>query len=207
MLKRTKGRFLLTLLVITGLAGTLKNSTLTKQERKIAVTELKDTRVELFKAVKDLSDQQLNYKAGPDRWSIKECIFHIALAEKSLGTMLDAAMKEPAAPEKRSEVKLADEAILKMVTDRSNKLQAPETLRPDKAGWTTVPEALSDFKAGRNDRIKYAKSTTEDLRNHFFQLPLGWIDAYQFMLFMSAHSNRHTQQINEIKADPGFPKQ
>jgi hypothetical protein len=32
MLKRTKGRLLLTLLVVTGFAGTLNDTTLTKQE-------------------------------------------------------------------------------------------------------------------------------------------------------------------------------
>ena len=41
MLKRTKGRILLTMLVITGLAGTVKNTTLTSQERKFAISQLK----------------------------------------------------------------------------------------------------------------------------------------------------------------------
>jgi len=26
------------------------------------------------------------------------------------------------------------------------------------------------------------------------------------ILFIGAHSNRHTQQIDEVKADAGFPK-
>ncbi len=26
-------------------------------------------------------------------------------------------------------------------------------------------------------------------------------------LFIGAHSNRHMQQINEVKADPAFPKE
>lgn len=37
--------------------------------------------------------------------------------------------------------------------------------------------------------------------------PLGKkLDGYQWVLFISAHSERHTKQINEVKADPGFPK-
>jgi hypothetical protein len=44
MLKRTKGCILLTTLVITGLAGTVKNSALTSQERKFAVSQLKESR-------------------------------------------------------------------------------------------------------------------------------------------------------------------
>lgn len=206
MLKRTKGRFLLTLLVITGLAGTFKDSSLTNPERKTAVTILKDTKSDLLKSIKGLSEAQLNFKAAPDRWSINECISHITLAEQNLWGMLDAAMKEPATPEKRSEVKVSDEDLIKMVENRTNKQQAPEMLKPEKATWQNTTEAIAIFKAARNERIKYAKSTTEDLRDHFIQLPFGSIDGYQFLLFVSAHSNRHTQQINEIKADKNFPE-
>ena len=28
----------------------------------------------------------------------------------------------------------------------------------------------------------------------------------QWVLFVAAHSERHTKQINEVKADPNFPK-
>jgi hypothetical protein len=45
------------------------------------------------------------------------------------------------------------------------------------------------------------------LRDHAIDSPLGKkLDAYQWVLFISAHSERHTKQINEVKADAGFPK-
>lgn len=207
MLKRTKGRFLLTMLVITGLAGTIRDTSLTKQERKSVITDLKETRSELFKSIKGLSEAQLNFKPAPDRWSIKECVYHISLAEKKLGAQLEAALKDPATPEKRAEVKVSDDELVAMVRDREHKAQAAEMLRPEKAEWLTMNDALLDFKAERANRIKYAKSTTEDFRDHFIQMPFGWIDAYQFMLLISAHSGRHTQQIHEIKNDPHFPRQ
>ena len=46
MLKRTKGRILLTMLVVTGLAGTVNNSTLSNKERKFVIIQLKDTKTE-----------------------------------------------------------------------------------------------------------------------------------------------------------------
>jgi hypothetical protein len=206
MLKRTKGRILLTLLVVTGFAGTLNNSTLTKQERKFIVGHLKETKTDLFKSVKDLSEAQLNFRQSPDRWSIKECFHHLTLAENGLWSMLETSMKEPATPEKRVQVKLSDEDLLKAITNRDKKSKAPEPFQPAKAGWKSMNEALSAFKTSRLQHLKYAKTTTEDLRNHFIQLSFGWIDCYQLMIFMSAHSNRHMQQITEIMADPGFPK-
>jgi hypothetical protein len=32
------------------------------------------------------------------------------------------------------------------------------------------------------------------------------LDAYEWILFVAGHSERHTKQINEVKADANFPK-
>jgi hypothetical protein len=205
MLKRRTGLYLLTLLVITGLAGTISDNTISKSERKNALSLMKDTYKDAVKATEGLTDTQLNYKAAPDNWSVKDCIFHIAGAEKLLWTLFEGAMKAPANPEKRSEIKLSDEQVVKMVEDRSFKAQAPEPIQPKNTGFSTLDDALADFKSSRMDHIKYMKNTTEDLRNHVVQLPVGWIDCYQLYLFIAAHSNRHTQQMNEVRADAGFP--
>lgn len=205
MLKRTMGRSLLVLLVVTGLAGTINDSSLSKKERKFGTNLLKDTRDDAINATKGLSDAQLNFKAAPERWSVKECMFHIAGAEKLLWTMFEGTMKGPANPEKRSEIKVTDEQVVQMVKDRSKKAQAPEPILPKNTGFNSLDEAVNDFKKSRGEHIKYLKNSTEDLRNHVFQMPFGYIDGYQFLLFMAAHSNRHTQQMNEVKASTGFP--
>jgi len=82
-----------------------------------------------------------------------------------------------------------------------------ESFEPKNTPYQSMNEALESYKNMRADHIKYIRSTTEDIHNHITQLPFGMIDCYQICLFMAAHNNRHTQQINEIKADPGFPKQ
>ena len=205
MLKRRTGIILLTLLFVTGLAGTLSDNTISKDERKTAVSLMKDTYKVAIGATKGLSEDQLNYKAAPDKWSVQECFFHIAAAEKLLWTMFESAMKAPANPEKRTEIKVTDEQVIKMVEDRTKKAQAPEPIQPKNTGYTSLAEALIDFENNRMAHIKYMKNTTEDLRNHVVQLPVGWIDCYQLYLFIAGHSNRHTQQINEVKANTGFP--
>jgi hypothetical protein len=206
-MRRSKyGYLLLALLVITGLAGTLTSTSLTSKERKFAANHLKETKSDFLRSVKDLSKTQLDFKAAPDKWSVKECAYHIAIAEKNLWEMLDAAMKQPANPEKRSEIKMTDDQIMKLLEDRSRKFKTTEKFKPQNTPFKTLDEALESFKTLRNDHIKYMKNTTEDLRNHVAQLPVGWIDCYQICLFMSAHSNRHTQQIDEVKTDPNFPR-
>jgi hypothetical protein len=44
------------------------------------------------------------------------------------------------------------------------------------------------------------------MRNHVAQMPFGYIDAYQLIVFISAHTRRHIMQIEEVKANPAFPK-
>ncbi len=201
------GRSLLTLLVITGLAGTIHDYSLSKTERKTAISLMKETKADALKSVKGLSEAQLNFKAAPDKWSVKECMYHIAISEKNLWDLMEATMKAPANPEKRSEIKMTDEQLIKMMEDRSFKVKTQETFEPKNTPYKSLDEAVESFKSRRMEHIKYLKSTTEDMRNHVVQLPFGWLDCYQLCLMVASHSNRHTQQINEVKADPAFPKQ
>ena len=181
---------------------------LTKKEKKYAVDYLEQTKADLQNTVAGLSEDQFNFKPAADRWSIKECLQHIVLTETALWQMTDATLKATANPDKRSEIKATDEDLVKRMTDRTNKVKTVEALYPEKA--TTVPTALAALNAFNEQRgklIKFMKKTDDDMRNHVTQTPLGWLDSYQMVLFMAAHSNRHTQQIAEVKADPNFPKQ
>lgn len=183
------------------------SGTLSKKERKFAVSYLKDTRNDLAKTIAGLSEAQLNFKPAPDRWSVKECVFHIALAETSLRQYVDATMNAPANPDKRAGIKMTDEQVISGVSDRSHKAKAPDQIDPDKsAKWSTVSEALQAFETNRDNLIDYIKNTSGDMRNHVaLQSPMGPLDAYQLVLLLSSHTNRHIQQIKEVKADPKFP--
>ena len=206
MHKRTKGYTLLLLLVLTGLAGRLSTTTITSKERRFLIEELKESKTGVQKSVKGLKEEHLNFKASPENWSIKECLQHIALAENNLWIIADAALKKTANPEKKTEIKITDHQVLNMLTSRDKKFQAPESFKPIKSNWKTTDETLDAFKDKRTDLIKYAKTTTDDMRNHVLQMPVGHIDAYQMLLYISAHTKRHTLQIEEVKANPAFPK-
>lgn len=204
--KRKYGYILLTMLIISGLAGAPTNNSLSKKERKFATEHMKNTKGDVMDAIKGMTEAQLNYRAAPEKWTAKECIYHIAISEKNLWAMLEVSLKSAANPEKRAEIKMTDEQVAKAIEDRTNKVKTFETFEPKNTPYKTLDEALSYFKTARADHIKYLKSTTEDLRSHVVQLPFGWLDCYQLGLMVSAHSNRHSKQINEIKADPGYPK-
>lgn len=206
MIKRTKGRLLLTLLVITGFAGTINTTALNKQERKFAVMQLKDTRADLLRSVKGLTDAQLNFKPSRNQLSIKECVYHITTVENSMWGLLDNMMKQPSTPEKRGLITVTDIGLYNNIDAKNQPIEIAEKLQPDNDSWQNTAAAISTFKAMRNEQLKYTKTTTEDMRNHLIEMPFGWIDSYQLILFIAGHTNRHIQQIEEIKANPSFPK-
>jgi hypothetical protein len=205
-MRRSKyGYLLLALLVITGLAGTVTSTSITSKERKFASTHLKDTKVDVLKSIKGLSRKQLDFRAHRGEWSIRECIYHIAVSENTLWQLLQNTMKQPANPERRSDIKLTDDQVISMTEDKSIKFTTLPDLNSKSTHYKNLYEALESFRSIRTEHIKYMKTTTEDLRNHIAQLPVGWVDCYQICLFMSAHSNRLMQQIEELKAAPHFP--
>ncbi|MXV51938.1 hypothetical protein GS399_13225 [Pedobacter sp. HMF7647] len=183
-----------------------KQGTLTASERDFASRFLKETGSMVFASVKDFTQAQLTFKPATGKWSIEECIKHIAAAEKELWAMVDASLKQPANPEQRAGIKFSDEELIRAVEDHSHKTKTFAALEPANSPYATVSEALAAFKANREKLVAFVESTQADLRNHVSVLPVGTYDAYQFILLISAHSNRHTQQIEEIKASSGFPK-
>ena len=206
MFKRSKSYLLLTLLVLTGFGGRIHSDTLTGKERKTLLADLKQTKKDFLHSVKDLSEEQLNFKPDANTWSVKECAYHIALSEYNLWSAVASALKEDPNADKRKEVKMTDEQVSKMIRDRSVKVKTSEAFEPSGAKFKNLDEALRDFKEKRTDLVKYVKTTTDNLRDHVVTLPFATFDSYQFLLFLSAHTNRHTQQIDEVKAHPRFPK-
>ena len=183
-------------------------TTLSAEEREKALQSLQATHDAFLKSIAGLSEKQWRFKAAPERWSIAEVAEHITISESTfLGTLQNQVMTSPADPAKRAEVRGKDEMVLKMVPDRTQKRHAPENLRPTNR-WPNRDELTKAFEENRKATMDYVKTTTGDLRDHFAPHGSpGLLDGYQWILFISAHSERHTRQIEEVKADPSFPKE
>lgn len=160
----------------------------------------------LANEVQGLSEEQLNFKTAPDRWSILECVEHIAVTQPKLFGYVSETLKQAPNPEKRSEIKSTDEDIMAMMVNRSFKAQAPAEMQPS-GKYKNVQTALEALEKNQQNILGELKNySMEDLRNHVVAAPIGSIDAYQFMLFIPGHTARHTLQIQEIKNHPNFPK-
>jgi hypothetical protein len=195
------------LLAAAMLLTPMADQTLFPAERDHAVTELESSRKAFLEATNELSEAQWNFKPAPDRWSIAECAEHIGVTETFvLNLITEQALKGPAEPEKRAQVQGKDTSMMAMAVDRSAKFKAPEVIQPTRR-WTTSSEITKNVPENRARTIEFVNRTQEDLRDHFMDHPVfETLDTYQWILQTSAHMQRHTAQILEVKADPNFPK-
>lgn len=189
------------------LLATLVFAQLTQAERDRAVDELQTTQKKFLDSIEGFSEAQWNFKPAPDRWSIAECAEHIAVSEDTLfGMVTQKVMQSPADPARKEELRAKDDVILKGVVDRSQKFKAPEMLQPTHR-WPNQQALTDHFKESRGHTTEYVRTTQDDLRSHTSPHPvLKELDAYQWILLIGAHSERHTLQIEEVKAGPNFPK-
>ena len=177
----------------------------TKTDRDALVAHLKKTEAAFLKSIDGVSDAQWNWKSAPDRWSVAEAAEHITKSEDMLRGRVEGMLKAPAAaPDLLAKTKGKDEVILKAIPDRSKKATAPEPLVP-KGSFASKAALIEAFKAARAKTLAIAAGTSDLRAFANADLPLGETDGYQGLLFQSAHTERHTKQIDEVKATAGYP--
>ena len=119
--------------------------------------------------------------------------------------MIQGLLQTPANPANRAEVKISDTDLIAMIKDRSQKVKTQKPFEPT-GKFGSYEASLEAFKTKRAANIEFAKTTEADLRNRVQPFPFGSVDAYQILLFMSAHTERHVRQIEEIVVHESFPK-
>ncbi len=203
MIKQLRAAAAIAVLACAG-ATAVRAQEVTQAEKERALQYLESTKKGVLEATKGLSDAQWNFKAGPDRWSIAQVTEHIAAAEDYIrGLVVEKVMVAPAVPGR--DLKKSDDAVIAIVPDRSQKAQAPEPLVPTNR-FGSPDGSLKHFVESRVTTEDFLKSTS-GLRDHAVDSPMGTkLDGYEFVLLIAAHSERHTKQILEVKADPNYPK-
>ncbi len=119
------------------------------------------------------------------------------LAESTDGPSSDAAVVET--------------IIRTKFPDRTRKFPAPEFLQP--TGRWTPSDSVNRLSTATLRLIERLQSAS-GLRRHCLPAPPlnattngehKSMDGYHWILTAAAHTDRHTAQILEVKADPGFP--
>jgi hypothetical protein len=173
---------------------------MTNLERQRLLAHLQMTQSWLADEVAGLTPEQVNFHPASGAWSILEVIEHLVIAEPIYWQDFQRAMKSP--PDGRKS-NAGDDDILWYGIDRTRRERAIPS--EDVQGrLKDVATGLAAFRKLREKIQEYVRTSQEDLRAHI--VPRQGCDAYQWLLLITAHSQRHILQIREIKANPRFPK-
>jgi hypothetical protein len=172
---------------------------------------LQQTRDGVAAATEGLSEAQWRFKPAPECWSIAEILEHMVLTQELImGPVFAQLATAPPAPADH-DARQIDTLIVGVFPERTAKFKGPEILAP--TGRWTPSEATARLTANCVRLSEYLESTP-GLRQHAVESrPLKAIskgefqvmDGYQWVLAIAAHTERHTRQILEVKADAQFP--
>ena len=99
-----------------------------------------------------------------------------------------------------------DAGVQAMVRDRSNPIQTSEAMEPTGA-YATPEEGIAAFEAARAGTLEFLMTTDADFRMYSGTVTeeIEPMDAHQWLLFAAGHVERHVDQIEQVKADEGYP--
>jgi hypothetical protein len=181
-------------------AGSAAAAPMATLERQRLIAHLEMTESWLVSEVSGLSPAQLQFRPAPGVWTVLEVVEHLTVAEPIYWQNLQDAMKAPPSSQKAFRT---DADVLWYGIDRTDRQKAVPAEAP-KGQLRELGPGLDAFRKMHVRMLQYARTTNDDLRGHVVQREAS--DAYQWLLLISAHEQRHILQIREIKAAEGFPK-
>ena len=184
--------------------GPLWAQPMTPGERDFALSSLHASRKALLDSITGLSEAQWKFKPAPGRWSVEEVTEHVILSEDFVFGRLQQALESP--PAARREVRREPElGLLERLRDRSQRSRNNAQTEP--SGRFPTPAAAAEaFRQRRERTLDFVRTTREDLRVHVSNPGQNALDAYQMLILLAGHTDRHVAQINEVKGDPRFPR-
>ena len=173
---------------------------MTGLERQRVVAHLEMTGNWLADEVSGLSSAQLHFRPAPGVWSILEVLDHLVVTGPIYWRDLRKALEAPPRARKRSGT---DEGVLWYGIDRTHRQKALPAEDP-KGQVRDLADGLDAFGKLHAKMLAYARTTADDLRGHV--VDREECDAYQWLLLISTHTQRHILQIREIRKNGKFPR-
>lgn len=179
---------------------------MTAQERDLLIDLLMSSQQNLIESILGLTANQWTFDPGAGRWSIGECAEHLALTEDALlGIVHKQVLQTAANPQAAVTARGRDGIVVAAMRDRSQRLKTFDFLEP-RASSPDPAAFISGFLTRRATTLHYVRRSTDSLHHHFAPLgPLGDLDGYQWLLLLASHTDRHVAQIEEVKAQSGYP--
>lgn len=173
---------------------------MTPQEKIELIPLLEASHEEFLASIQGISEEQARAKPDPERWSVLECVEHVATVEERFLKRLETAPRLNAPRmDKQKEADLA-----RRVPDRTVRAQAPELARPT-GRFRSLAEGLRQFSANRAQTIRFAKDSAAELYWLSLEHPrFGPVNGSEFLVIVSGHARRHAAQIREARTALGI---
>ncbi len=167
--------------------------------REVVLQELRATTDGFLKAVAEVNAAEWEFKPAPERWSVAETAEHTTVVLESITAMITTRLLEQPLPPRESSPRITDDQIIRLMFDRSKRRDAPATTLPS-GRYTSRDAVVTAFMASRDRLSEWITTTEADLREFGSPHPaLGKLDGVQWLLFVAAHTERHTRQILETR--------
>lgn len=188
----------------------------TQDEQHLIISELNRTSNLLTLEIKDLSDEQWNFREEEARWSIAEIVEHLEMQNQLHYREISVTSKGPQYLEFRVITKDQDAHFTKYSTDPT-KGKSQWFLKP-LGRYCDKAKGEAAFYKARGELLKLVKETNIDFRKQFTfrtpvegkdisELKIGQVrDLHQLLLTGIAHTDRHLIQIRKIKQHPEYPE-
>jgi hypothetical protein len=157
---------------------------------------LEKSKEDFHAAASGLPESLANIRPEENRWSVLDCVEHVATVEEiflkrlASGEYTEAPLRD----------KAKEAALAARVVDRSTRRQAPETVLP-KGRFTSLAEGLERFHAARGRTLQLAQERAADLYTLASAHPVfGPLNGVEAMIIIAFHSRRHAEQIREVRA-------
>jgi uncharacterized damage-inducible protein DinB len=160
----------------------------------------------LIEAISNLNETQANFRPDPSRWTIAEIAEHIGIVNggflRLMRKFLGEAEASPKAPS--SDLNLRN-TLINEKGEQFEPFEAPERVRPK--GGVGIVDSISSIRATSKEMVELQpRIEAVDLSEQTFSHPVfGPLNAYQWLLLLGEHENRHRGQIERLKADAGYP--
>ena len=107
-----------------------------------------ETKESLEESVEGLSEEQMQFKPDEESWSVAQIVEHIITVEGALKSMLEAKFEAGENLDQKAEVKMTDDQVVALITDRSGKIKTQDQFQPS-GKFSDADEALEAFKDQR----------------------------------------------------------
>jgi hypothetical protein len=177
------------------------------------VTAAEENSAAARELVSGLSHAQLNWKVSPDRWSIAQCLDHLAITSRGFDDYFTAALergreKWPANTGPGYRASFMGGWLIKVVHPETGRnLTAPKIFRP--AESSDIDEPLEKFLKQQERFIDFVQKTDGiDYNKTRIRSPVTPLIRYSLadaFVVTVVHGQRHLGQARRVRETPGFP--